>query len=131
MALELRPLAGGLAPASDVQRLLAEEFTYVRSDPDEGLRQAIEQARWIEQAPARLFFGRHQEALERAAKLKGLSRGEALAIEFGDDPGRTLRIVVIPGDSIKFGFRSREEQLSAQLMIARAARVLGCEVVTV
>jgi hypothetical protein len=44
-----------------------------------------------------LFLGHHHEALESAAKLKMLTLGEALTIEFGDDETQTLRLVVIPG----------------------------------
>lgn len=131
MAFELRPADGNLASAREVERLLSEEFAYLKSDPDEGLEQARARATWIEQAPPRVFLGRHEQALEMATRLKRLPSGEALAIEFGDDATRTLRIVVMPGDTIRFGFASSEEQASARPMVERAARALECEVVLI
>jgi hypothetical protein len=117
MAFELRPADGNLASAHEVERLLREEFGYLICDPEEGLAQARARATWIEQAPARVFLGLHKEALEMAEHLRTLPSGEARAIEFGDDATRTLRIVVMPGDTIKFGFASSEEQASARPMV--------------
>ena len=98
------------------------------SSAETGLQAALAQAAWIERAPASIFLGHHQRALETAAELKALKLGEALAIEFGDDSDRTLRCVVIPGESIKFGYGSNEEEAEAVPLVERCARALGCDI---
>lgn len=132
MAHELKPRSGSLPSASEVARLLATEFSYVRTDAVDGLKEAKERAAWIDRAPARLFLGHHQQALELAAKLRNLSLGEALTIEFGDDPSTTkLRIVVLPGESVKFGYASRDDEMSSKDLVERCARVLDCETILI
>lgn len=131
MGYELRPTGGSLASAPEVHRLLSQEFAYVTSDAAEGLEAARARARWIEQASARVFLGAHKQGLETAERLRTLPLGEALAIRFGDDATTTLKFVVIPGDTIKFGFASGDEHAAAKPMVERAARVLGCEVVLI
>ncbi len=129
MGHELRPRSGALPSATEVAGLLKWEFAYVRTDAEEGQRRARARAEWIERAPARVFLGRHQEALAGAARLKSLGPSEALAIEFGDDPSRTKRIVVIPGEPINFGYASREDEVASKTLVERCARALDCEVV--
>jgi hypothetical protein len=129
MAHELRPRSGNLLPATEVARLLATEFAYVKSDEADGAKKARERAEWIERAPARVFVGRHQEALASAARLKNLAPGEALSIEFGDDAKKTKRIVVIPGEPINFGYSSKDDEAAAKDLVERCARALDCEVV--
>ncbi len=127
MPYELKPRCGTLPPASEVARLIATEFAWVKVDAEDGLKQARARAAWIERTPARVFLGHHREALESAARLKALALGEALTIEFGDDAGNTLRAVVIPGDTMKLGFRSNEEQSTSLPLVTRCARILDCD----
>jgi len=128
MTHELTPRCGELPPAIEIARLLENEFAYVKVDTETGLQAALAQAAWIERAPASIFLGHQQRALETAAELKALKLGEALAIEFGDDSDRTLRCVVIPGESIKFGYGSNEEEAEAAPLVERCARALGCDI---
>jgi hypothetical protein len=129
MGHELRPRNGSLPSASAVASRLATEFAFVKSDEAEGMKQARARADWIEGAPARIFLGHHQKALEGAARLKNLAPGEALAIEFGDSPSRTKRIVVMPGEPINFGYASKEDEVASKDLVERCARVLDCDVV--
>ncbi|HEY2515624.1 MAG TPA: hypothetical protein VGI39_32370 [Polyangiaceae bacterium] len=129
MGHELKPRNGRLPPATEVADRLAKEFAYVRTDAEEGTKQAHSRAEWIERAPARVFLGRHKEALEGAARLKSLAPGEALAIEFGDDSKKTKQIVVIPGEPINFGYASKEDEAASKSLVERCARALDCEVV--
>ncbi len=132
MAHELIPRSGKLPAANEIVRLLAIEFAYVKADAADGLRQAQKRADWIERSPARVFLGHQQEALEFAAKLRTLSSGEALTIEFGDDPStKRLTMVVLPGESIKFGYASREDEASSRELVERCARALDCEMILV
>ena len=132
MAHELVPRSGRLPPANEIARLLATEFSYVRTDAVDGMKQALAQADWIERAPTRLFLGHHQEAYRFAATLRSLAPGEALTIEFGDDPSKkTLRIVVLPGNSIKFGYASNDDEISSKDMVERCARVLDCVMILI
>jgi hypothetical protein len=126
---ELRPRAASAPTASEVARLLTIEFAFVKTDAAEGMAKARERATWIEQAPARVFLGRHEEALEGAKRLKNLAPGEALAIEFGDALSRTMRIVVIPGEPINLGYASKEEEVASRVLLHRCARALNCEAV--
>ena len=126
MSHELIPRAGSLAPPDEVARLLANEFAFVAVDADAGLQRARDMADWIERSPERIFLGRHQEAMATAARLKQLKRGEALVIEFGDDARRTLRVAVIPGESIKFGYGSAEEEQACRGLVERCARAPSC-----
>jgi len=128
MGHELRPRTGTLPAAREVARLLAIEFAFVRTDETEGMAKAQERAAWIERAPASVFLGRHDEALAGAKRLKSLAPGEALAIEFGDAPSQTRRIVVIPGEPINFGYASEDEEVAARDLVERCARALNCEV---
>ena len=129
MGHELRPRTGSLPTASEVARRLATEFAIVKTDPEDGLRQARSKAEWIERAPVRVFLGHHQEALETASRLKQLAPGDALTIEFGDDAYETRRIVVIPGEPINFGYASKEDEVAAKSLVERCARALDCDVV--
>jgi hypothetical protein len=129
MGHELKPRSGRLPSATEIARLLAKEFAYVKTDAEEGMKQARSRAEWIERAPARVFLGRHKEALEGAARLKNLAPGEALAIEFGDSASRTKRIVVIPGEPINFGYASKEDEADSKSVVERCARALDSEVV--
>ena len=129
MGHELRPRSGMLPSAKEIAQRLSKEFVHIRTDEVGGLRQARARAAWIERAPARIFLGRHKEALEGAARLKNLADGEALTIEFGDDPMRTKRIVVIPGEPINFGYASNEDEAASKDLVDRCARALDCEVV--
>lgn len=131
MAYELKPRSKTSLSAADVARILATEFAYMKTNAKEGLKHARDQAEWIERAPAGVFLGHHQKALETAAKLKSLTLGEALTIEFGDDQAKTLKAIVIPGEAIRFGFRSNEEQVASKALAERCARVLECDLVVV
>jgi hypothetical protein len=129
MGHELIPRSGPLPPAREVARLLAAEVAVVRTDAEEGMKRAQSLAVWIERSPASIFLGHHREALERAAMLKRLGHGDALAIDFGDSPDAAKRIVVIPGESIKFGYESAEDEGASRDLVERCARVLHCDVV--
>jgi hypothetical protein len=129
MGHELKPHGGSFPSATEIAARLAKEFAYVKTDADEGMKQARSRADWIERAPARVFLGRHKEALEGAARLKKLAPGEALVIEFGDDSKKTKRIVVIPGEPINFGYASKEDEAASKGLVDRCARVLDSDVV--
>jgi hypothetical protein len=129
MGHELKPRSGGFPSATEIAHLLTKEFVYVKTDAEEGMKQARSRADWIERAPARIFLGRHKEALEGAARLKNLAPGEALTIEFGDSPSKTKRIVVIPGEPINFGYASKEDEAASKSLVERCARALDSEVV--
>jgi hypothetical protein len=129
MGHELRPRTGHLPSAKEVARLLAIEFAFVRTDEAEGLERARKLAAWIEQARASIFLGRHDEALAGAKRLRGLASGDALTIEFGDSRSRTTSIAVIPGEPIKFGYASNDEEAASRDLVERCARALDCEVV--
>ena len=131
MAYELKPRSEKQLSAKVVADILATEFAYTKVDVKDGMRHARDRAEWIEHAPAHIFFGHHQKALETAAKLKTLAIGEALTIEFGDSQDFTLRAIVIPGEAIRFGFRSNEEQGAFRPFVERCARVLDCEVIVI
>lgn len=132
MAHDLIPRGGSLPTASEVARLLATEFAYVKADAADGLKQAQKRAEWIERAPTRVFLGHQAQALEFAAKLRNLSSGDALTIEFGDNPsGKTLTIVLLPGESIKFGYASNEDEGSSRELVERCAHVLSCEMIVI
>jgi hypothetical protein len=132
MAHELIPRSGKLPTANEVARLLATEFAYVKADAADGLRQAQKRADWIERAPARVFLGHQPQALEFAAKLRNLSSGDALTIEFGDSPSaKRLTVVLLPGESIKFGYASKEDEASSRELVERCAHVLDCEMIVV
>jgi DNA polymerase III delta prime subunit len=132
MAYELRPREIELPSPSDVVRLLQREFAHVHVDHEDGLKQAISRAEWIERAPADIFLGQREQALEHAAKLRNLSLGEALTVEVGDDALNTLRTTLIPGeDAIRFGFGSNEEQVIKRPIVERCARVLQCDTVVI
>ncbi len=115
--------------ATEVARLLAKEFAFVVTDEEAGMKQAHRTALWIEGRPAKAFSGHHEEALAYAAKLRSLAPGEALAIAFGDDSTRTRRILVLPGDFIKFGYGSAEDEAASKDLVERCARALDCDVV--
>lgn len=127
MAHELKPRSGNLPPASVIARRIAAEFNFTRTSETEGTDAARVRADWIERAPARLFLGRHMEALEHASMLRSLAPGQALAIEFGDDPRLTKRIVVLPGEPINFGYSSNDDQARSKDLVDRCARALACE----
>ncbi len=101
----------------------------MKSDEADGMKQARARADWIERAHPRIFLGHHEKALEGAARLKNLMPGEALTIEFGDNPSSTKRIVVMPGEPINFGYASNEDEAASKEFIERCARALDCEVV--
>ena len=129
MGHELKMRGGHLLSATEIARRLATEFAYVKTDEADGMRQARMRADWIERAPARIFLGRHQEALEGAARLRSLAPGQALTIEFGDEPSKTTRIVVMPGEPINFGYASKDEEAASMSVVERCARALDCDVV--
>lgn len=112
-------------------RLLETEFPYVSVDAEDGLKRARERAAWIERAPSHIFLGHHEHALETAKRLKALPLGDALTIEFGDDKEHALRIVLVPGELVAFGFRSNEEESEARSVVERCARVLESDVVVI
>jgi hypothetical protein len=83
----------------------------VEVDPAEGNDRALALAAWIEARPASICLGKHEAWLERARHLRMLPPGEAVGFTFGDDPsGPTMHFVLIPGDSIKFGYGSSEQE---------------------
>lgn len=129
MGHELKPRGGDQLSASEVARRLAESFRYVKADAKDGLKQAVSRADWIEHAPVGLFLGHHQQALEFAARLRNVKSGDALTIEFGDDATKKIKIIVIPEESIKFGYSSKEEEVASRDLVERCAGVLNCEIV--
>jgi hypothetical protein len=129
MGHELRPRSGAYPSATEIACRLEMEFAYVKTDAEDGQKQARSRAEWIERAPTRVFLGRHQEALAGATRMKNLGPGEALTIEFGDDPGRTKRIVVIPGEPINFGYASKEDEAASKSLVERCARAIECDLV--
>lgn len=131
MAYELKPRHDRQLSANEVAKILAAEFAYMKVDAEGGQRHARKRAEWMENAPARIFLGHHRSAMEAAIKLKNLELGEALVIEFGDDQANTLRAIVMPGEAIRFGFGSNEEQGVARPLVERCARVLDCDVVVI
>jgi hypothetical protein len=53
-----------------------------------------------------------------------------LGITFGDHPdGLTLHTLALPGDLIKLGYGSREEELRLRAFVDRCARALDADVV--
>jgi len=129
MGHQLKPHTGSLPPAREIARRLAIEFAYVKADEAEAIKEANARADWIERAPSRIFFGRHQEALNGAARLRKLMPGEALVIYFGDEQANSTRISVIPGEPINFGYGSGEEEARLKSLVERCARALDCDVV--
>lgn len=129
MGHELSPRTGDLLPAGEVVRRLREEFRVVEADAAEGTRRALAVAAWIERMPAHAFFGRQQENLAQAGRLRALSPGDALVVEFGDVPERLLNILVLPEQPIKFGYESDEHEAECWPLVERCARVLECDVV--
>ena len=124
------PRSGQPPQAKDVERRLRTEFAYVAVDPAEGNDRALALAAWIEARPASIFLGKHEAWLERARHLRMLPPGEAVGFTFGDDPsGPTMHFVLIPGDSIKFGYGSSEQEARDRPLLERCARVLESEVV--
>jgi len=131
MSHELVPRDGVVRKPSEVVDSLSTEFRHVAVDAEEGLRQATRVAERIERAPASAFLGKHQQALEWAARLRKLKLGDALTIEFGDGPGKTLRTTVLPGEPVRFGYGSKDEEQDLRELLERCARVLNCEVVVI
>jgi hypothetical protein len=131
MAHELVPRNGIHLAPSEVAKRLSAEFAYVKIDADEGMKEAKSRAQWIERSPEKMFLGKHKEALEIAAMLNGLVPGEALKIEFGDDPKTTLRITVLPKQPIIIGYRSTEHQAQSKDLVQRCAHALDCDAVIV
>jgi len=131
MAHELRPRTGSLPPAAEVARRLAVVFPWVRSDPQAGTKSALARAARIERAPAAIFGAHHSDALEHAKRLRSLAPGEALVIEIGEEFGRKLQFVLVPGEQIQFGYGSREEELASRSLVDRCADALDCDVVVI
>ena len=116
--------------AAEVVDRLRTEFAYVEADSDEGTRRALALADWIEARPAAAFLGQHAAWLKHAKRLRALAPGEAMGITFGDAPdGPTLHTVVLPGDVIKFGYGSEEEERRLRPLVDRCAQALDAEVV--
>lgn len=130
MGHQLNPRTGAVLPAAEVVLRLQKEFRIVKTDAAEGTRQALGMAAWIERMPARAFFGRHEAALARAGRLRALAPGEALVVEFGDEPDHALRTYLIPEEPIKFSYRSDEHEAACRPLVERCARVLECDVVS-
>ena len=131
MANELRPRGGELPSAMAIAQRLQTEFRYVRIDEVDGAKRAQALAEWIESRPARVFLGKHREALEGAARLRHLTKGDALTVQFGDDAFHAIEIVVIPGQPINFGYRSQIDEEASSELVERCARALECDVVTI
>ena len=129
MGHQLSPRTGGLLPVAEVVRRLQEEFRIVKTDAEKGMRHALGMAAFIERLPVHAFFGRREAALARAARLRALPPGEALAVEFGDAPELILDISVIPEEPIKFSYQSDEHEAECRPLIERCARVLDCDIV--
>jgi hypothetical protein len=73
MGYELKCVAGETLSSSEVVRLLEAEFAQVNVDAEDGHKQAISRADWIEHAPPRLFLGRHQEVLSSQQRCASFS----------------------------------------------------------
>lgn len=129
MGHALKPHNGTLLSAQDVAARLRKAFPYVTVDPEEGGRQALSRAEWIESRPPGVFLGRHEEALAFAARLRNLAPGDALSIEFGEDSTKCATIVVIPDELIQFGYRDHDDEDRKRSLVERCAKALDCEVV--
>src|SRR5262249_31202430 len=128
MGHELVPRNRTRLPPHQVVERLKNEFAYVNVDEAEGMKRAFAQAEWLERAPARLFFGHHDKALERAAQLKKLGPGEAFVIEFGDTTTATKSITVLPDEPIRFGYQGASDERASRALVDRCARALDCDV---
>jgi hypothetical protein len=131
MAHELVPRGGGELSAREVARLLASEFAIVKTETQDALAEAKRKADWIERSPPRLFIGRHEQAMDFARRLRALGEGDALTIHFGDTPERLLKILVLPGERIRFGYGSPDEEAAPKSLVERCARVLTCDMVEI
>ena len=128
VAHELTPRSDVLLSTAEVERLLRAEFAHVRSDADAGARAARALADRLERASPRAFFGRAEQVLAYAARLRVLPVGDVLEIHFGDTEHDALRVVVMPGERLRFGYGSTEEEQAARPLIERCARVLECDI---
>ena len=131
VAHELIRSSGELPSPPEIVALLRQEFRYVRSEPQLALQAAAAQAAWIRRANPAVFLGRHAEALAGAAKLDKLSADEVLWVEFGDTEDELLHFAIWPGQTIKFGYASSEDEARALPMVARCAHVLDCEFIEI
>lgn len=129
MGHQLNPKDGALLPASEVARRLKLCFPYVVVDADEGMRKTLAYADWLEKAPARIFLGKHDDALAYARRLRALEPGEAVVIRFGDRQEDAVEIAVTPGQPILFGYASNEDARMLSGLVGKCAMALDCEVV--
>ena len=99
----------------------------MRVDAEAGMRSARARADRLERASFGAFQGRHAEVLEFVRQLRALAPGDALEIEFGDDAARTLRLVIVPGEQLRFGYGSPDEEHASRSLIERCAEALECD----
>lgn len=127
MGHELIPRSGAFSPA-EVVRMLKREFAYVDVDAAGGLEAARAQADFIERAAAHIFPD-HAAALAHASRLRALEEEDAFIVHFGDRSDLAVRIRLLPGGAIQFGYAGREEELSVRHLVERCARALESDIV--
>jgi hypothetical protein len=128
MGDSLKPRGPAALPVPDVARRLREAFSYVSIDETAGLNLARKRAAWIEKAPAAIFLGKRDEALQQAKALNALELGGALVIDFGDSPEKSVQIVVLPDEAIQFGYRGEADRLEQRGLVERCAAALDCDI---
>lgn len=131
MAHQLIPRSRTYVDAREVARRLATAFPHVIVDETEGAAEALRRASWIESATPAVFLGRHEEALAFARRLRSLFPGEALSIRFGDEEHALVRIAVLPGEPITFGYSGPEQEEALRSIVERCAEVLEADLVRV
>ena len=130
MAHVLRPRANLPSPLLIAERLRAE-FAHVVADEQEGMENARNLARVIENPPPLFPTTPEQKEAARAqaARLRSLGPGQALAFRVGDDPALVVRFDVIDGeDSIFIGYASGQDEDAQRPLVERCARALDCDV---
>jgi hypothetical protein len=123
----LVPRNGVALPVAEVAKRLQQAFPYVDIDFDAGRRAAAAQADRIEKMPAAMLLGQRARAVEYARELRTIAPDGAAVIVFGQAPDRALKVTVLPGEMIKFGYQSSEEEAQNRELVARCASALDCD----
>jgi hypothetical protein len=97
-------------------------------DEEEGLRFAHASAERLSKLPARVFLGRQDNVLARAAKLRDIQTGEALVVVFGKSANENLRIVLLPDEPIRISYGNKQEEQAQRGLVDECAAVLECQV---
>lgn len=132
MAHELRRRTGTMPTARDIARLLSSEFSYVRTDAEAAKRRGLALASRLAGLPPGVVDECQQQSLrDHIVQLRYLSPENALVVEFGDSSEQTVSVLVLPNESIKFGYRSTEEEERVYSLVSRCAAALRCELVRI